>query len=200
MSLKTFQKVKKENLKYFPGHPRVYRFNAKKGQFYTDQDEPMGRAGTPITVIPLSYRTFEAEMFGMDRREWVELFFLNEAGHVSCLLLHRYSAGEFAGLAAKLFYAEVTPVQIQLHIRPETRSHAEYGKYYIATFGFEALPAGIQKLPTKLVAALPPVYRRITAVNTENQLTWLGYPDLTALDLTASITKSLAPEKEAKAA
>ena len=74
----------------------------------------MTKAGASLTIIPLSYRTFFAEMFKMDRREWLELFFLNAAGHMCSLLLHRHSVEQFAGLAASLFYEDVSPVQIEL--------------------------------------------------------------------------------------
>lgn len=184
-----------KSVKYFPGKPRTYRFNAKEGIFFNDLDQKLGKAGSGLKLIPLSYRTFFAEMFKMDHREWLEIFFLNGAGHVCSLLLHRYSVGQFADLSARLFYEEASPVEIELEIKPDPRQHPEHGKYYVAQYDFEVLPEKVKKLSATILKSLPPVYRRDTALATEAMNTWLGYPDLSTLDLGLP-----APSTSAKAA
>lgn len=174
-----------QEVKYFPGKPRSYKFNAKEGVFFNDRDEKLGKSGASLKLVPLSYRTFFAELFKMDRREWLELFFLNAAGHVCSLLLHRHSVSQFADLSAHLFYQEATPVEIELEIKPDVRQHPEHGKYYVADYAFEVLPAEIRDRPATILKALPPVYRRETALATELMNTWLGYPELESLQLGA---------------
>ena len=93
-----------KTVKYFPGKPRNYKFNAKEGVFFDDKEEKLGKSGASLKVVPLSYRTFFAEIFKMDRREWLELFFLNAAGHVcSGAPVQRRPV---ADLSAHLFYEE----------------------------------------------------------------------------------------------
>ncbi len=174
-----------KTVKYFPGKPRNYKFNAKEGVFFDDKEEKLGKSGASLKIVPLSYRTFFAEMFKMDRREWLELFFLNAAGHVCSLLLHRHSVSQFADLSAHLFYEEASPVEIELEIKPDVRQHPEHGKYFVATYDFKVLPAKVKKVPAAILKSLPPVYRRDTALATEMMNTWLGYPDLESLKLDA---------------
>ena len=203
-TLEQFTQLATEDIKYFPGRPRTVKFNAKKGVFLNDHDEPLTKAGASLIIIPLSYRTYVAEMFNMDRREWLELFYLNAAGHVCSLLLHRYSVEQFAALSASLFYEEASPTEIQLEIKPDARSHPEHGKYYVADYSFRVLPEEQRQQPTEILKSLPPVYRRDTALATEQMLTWLGYPNLAAIKLQSGnqpVTKQLpAPSAATKAA
>jgi len=200
-TLEQFSKMETATIKYFPGRPRTTKFNAKKGIFLSDQEEPLTKAGASLTIIPISYRTFFAEMFKMDRREWLELFYLNAAGHVCSLLLHRHSVEQFTHLSASLFYEDVSPVQIQLEIKPDVRTHPEHGKYYVADYTFQALPQKQKGRPAEILQSLAPVYRRATALATEAMVTWLGYPDLEKLELGDSKSlKELPPPPAAQAA
>ena len=174
----------REGLMYFTGHPRAYRFDAKAGQFFNDDKEPLGDAGTTLQIIPISFRIFHARLFNMSYRQWLELFFVNAAGHVCSLLLHNLSVSEFRGLAARFGYKRLRPDNVVLQIKPTARTHPESGTYYVGLFDFRVLEAEIQTVPQQLREGLGREVFRLATVTEDTKMSYqIGYPDLEQLRL-----------------
>ena len=173
-------KLNLKKVKYMQGHPRVYRFDAKSGRVQDHNGDPLHKAGEPITLIPLSYRTFYAEMFEYSPRLWLEVFFLNAAGQVCTLLFHGYSSQQFIQACVSLFYDECAVNEVSFEITPMLREKTlEDGKkikYYIADFAVTTLPKNVIKKPAKVLEQCQPVYRQSTATNQQLER-WLGYPE-----------------------
>lgn len=77
-------------IRYLPGLPLVYRFNAKEGKFKVGEDVDLGKE---ISIIPIAHRTFfSPQLFGRTDAKWIELYFLNSKGAICQIMFHGTSA------------------------------------------------------------------------------------------------------------
>jgi hypothetical protein len=58
-----------------------------------------------------------------------------------------------------LYYEDAGLTDIQLTVHPEPRSN-DFGNYYVASFGFEVLPAADREQLALVAESLPPIYRQ----------------------------------------
>lgn len=146
-------------IKYLPGFPRKYRFDAKNGKLNFNGQTDITPKGQAFTIIPLAHRIFTDEILGYSRRKWAELFFVNQAGHLCSLLFHGYSVDQLQLILGDLYYEDAGLTDIQLTVHPEPRSN-DFGNYYVASFGFETLPASDREQLALVAESLPPIYRQ----------------------------------------
>lgn len=148
-------------LRYLPGFPRSYRFDAKKGILNFNGEKDLTQKGQAFSLVPLAFRIFTDEILGFTRRRWAELFFVNEGGQVCSLLFHSYSVEQLQRALGELYYDDASLTDVRLTVLPEPRQNA-YGSYYVATFRCEALPAAERAQLAALADSLPPLYRQET--------------------------------------
>lgn len=166
------------NIKYLEGLPREYRFNAKTGILTKGADHAMTDRGESFSIIPIAYRLFSAEMFQYEARDWAELFFINEAGHVSCLMFHGYSVESLRQTMADLFYEDVSLTQVILTCTPVQKSN-EYGSYYILSFKAKPLtPGRDQNFSAELTNTLAPIFQYKTASVHAQRWVSMNMPEL----------------------
>ncbi len=135
-------------IKYFPGRPRKYRFDASRGNFFLNSD-PITKPKQPLTIIPIAYRIFADDILGYGRKRWAEFFFLNDALHVCSLLVHGYSVQNLLKIVAdQMFYDNLKITEVALTITPVQREckseEAKGKKYFIAEFSYK--PVGSDDL------------------------------------------------------
>lgn len=146
-------------IKYLPGFPRKYRFDAKNGKLNFNGQTDITGKGQSFNLISLAYRIFTDEILGYSRRKWAELFFVNQAGQLCSLLFHGFSVDQLQTILGDLYYEDAGLTDIQLTITPEPRSN-EFGNYYVASFGFEVLPAEDGEQLALIAESMPPIYRQ----------------------------------------
>jgi len=132
-------------IKYLVGHPRSYRFNASNGFFNVNGIQPISQVGQAITIIPIAYRVFNADILGVKGKRWVEFFFLNQDNQLCNLLLHGYSVESLMDATKEIFYENVNLCGIALTIQPQEKTskkqdeNGKYPKYYICSFTYKVL-------------------------------------------------------------
>ncbi|MEO6038368.1 MAG: hypothetical protein ABIQ93_08145, partial [Saprospiraceae bacterium] len=146
------------NVRYFPGHPKVTRFDAGLGIFTDDEKVPLTKKGDPLTICPVAFRLFTDDILRMGKKRWAEFFYVNEA-HILCnLLLHGYSVDELMKLVPKLFYQQANICQVALTIKPFERvskaEEAKGKKFYICEFSAQRLSEESRQLNELIGASL----------------------------------------------
>ena len=169
------EKSKALNLKYLKGHPRQYRFDASRGVFNIQGEIPVTKAGKPFSLIPISYRVFKDSLFGTSKRNWLELFFIDNIGAVSSVMVHGYSVEHFFNMSQKLFYEDLKITEIKITITPQERQTAKGEKYFIAEFEHEAADPAYLKLVKANVKDFE-LYREDTIQPTNTMIVWENYP------------------------
>ncbi len=153
------------NVLYFPGHPKVTRFDAGLGVFTDEEKTPMTKKGDPFTIRPVAFRLFTDDILGMGKKRWAEFFYLNEARIVCNLLMHGYSVDELMKLVPKLYYEQANICQVALTIKPiEKVSKAEEArgkKFYICEFSAVRL-TGPECQLNELIGTTLPIWRKDT--------------------------------------
>jgi len=164
----------KLNIKYRPGFPRHYRFDASRGVFSLNE-MTITKRGEPLTFISISYRIFKDDILGFGLKKWAEFFFLNQAGHVCSLLFHGYSVENLERKTNELFYDEVNLSEVILTVTPieKTKKEGEGkgSKYFIAEFSYQVL-TNDQRQEIKLLGEALNIWRADTL--TENSTTELS--------------------------
>ena len=159
----SFANIVVERIAYRTGTPRNYRFNAKRGTLNYEDQEAITTTGSTFSLIPLAFRIFSAPLFKGDHRDWVELFFLNQSGHLCGLLFHSSSVDRLEqAMARDLFYEDLSLLDCVLTVRPISRTHEKYGPYYVADFLFEPLPEAAAQKAAAIRATLSPIFRADT--------------------------------------
>jgi hypothetical protein len=129
-------------IKYRPGFPRHYRFDASRGLFSLSE-MTITKKAEPLSFIPISYRIFKDDILGYGLKKWVEFFFINQLGHVCSLLFHGYSVENLERCTHDLFYDEVNLSEVILTVTPieKTKKEGEGkgSKYFIAEFSYKVL-------------------------------------------------------------
>ncbi len=163
-------------LKYLKGRPRPYRFDASRGVLNINGEIPVTSAGKAFTIIPIGYRIFSDRLFELSRREWLELFFIDESGAISIVMFHGYSVEEFMSMTQKLYYEDLSITEIAITVHPNPKESKTSGsKYFIANFEYKAAP----KEYLSTVKALTPgleIYRADTLRPSNDMIVWENYP------------------------
>ena len=132
-------------VQYLVGHPRAYRFDASRGFFSLNGITPISKKEEAITIIPIAYRIFTADILGIKGKQWVEIFFLNGRNQVCNLLMHGYSVESLLDSTTDLFYDDVNLCGVALTIQPIEKTskqqddNGKYPKYYIGKFSYQLL-------------------------------------------------------------
>ena len=155
-------------IKYRPGFPRHYRFDASRG-LISLSDMNITKKAEPISFIPISYRIFQDDILGYGLKKWAEFFFINQLGHVCSLLFHGYSVENLEKGTHDLYYDEVNLSEVILTVTPieKTKKEGEGkgSKYFIAEFSYKVL-SNEQRNEMKLLSEALNVWRTDTL--TEN--------------------------------
>lgn len=151
-------------IKYRPGFPRHYRFDASRGLFSLSE-MTITKKAEPLSFIPISYRIFKDDILGYGLKKWVEFFFINQLGHVCSLLFHGYSVENLERCTHDLFYDEVNLSEVILTVTPieKTKKEGEGkgSKYFIAEFSYKVL-SNEQRNEIKLLGEAINVWRADT--------------------------------------
>ena len=132
-------------IKYLAGFPRSYRFDASRGYFNVGGIQPISKKDEPITIIPVAYRIFTADILGVKGKKWVEIFFLNQSNHLCNILFHGYSVDSLLENTQELFYDDVNLCGVALTIQPIEKTskqqddNGKHPKYYIGKFTYQLL-------------------------------------------------------------
>ena len=155
-------------IKYRPGFPRHYRFDASRG-LISLSDMNITKKAEPLSFIPISYRIFQDDILGYGLKKWAEFFFINQLGHVCSLLFHGYSVENLEKGTHDLYYDEVNLSEVILTVTPieKTKKEGEGkgSKYFIAEFSYKVL-SNEQRNEMKLLSESLNVWRTDTL--TEN--------------------------------
>ncbi|MDB4768737.1 hypothetical protein OAG16_01555 [Saprospiraceae bacterium] len=131
-------------IKYLPGYPRSYRFDASRGTFNENGETVLTKKGQAFTFAPIAYRKFKDDIMGYGVKTWIEFFFLNESLQVCALMFHGFSVDEFMRLANRMFYDGVSPCDCLITATPNEKvsNHpdAKGQKYFIAQFSYKPMP------------------------------------------------------------
>ena len=164
-------------IKYLKGYPRPYRFNASSGILNLNGQTPVTKAGKTFTMIPIAYRLFKDRLFEYSKREWLELFFIDENGAIALVMFHGYSVEEFLQMTQELFYEDLSITEIEITVTPEQKESksAKGSKYYIASFEYKK--ADSQYLNTvKTITEGLEIFREDTIKATNEMIVWDNYP------------------------
>ena len=106
-------------IKYLPGRPRQYRFNAQTGRFSINGTDDVGDS---FTIQPAAWRIFEDDLFARGRVEiWAELFFVDSKSALSSLMFNNSSVNELYRLIERLFYDDLKLSDVILTITSEKK-------------------------------------------------------------------------------
>ena len=151
-------------IKYRPGFPRHYRFDASRG-LISLSDMNITKKAEPLSFIPISYRIFQDDILGYGLKKWAEFFFINQLGHVCSLLFHGYSVENLEKGTHDLYYDEVNLSEVILTVTPieKTKKEGEGkgSKYFIAEFSYKVL-SNEQRNEMKLLGEALNVWRTDT--------------------------------------
>lgn len=171
-----FAKAVPERITYHKGHPRNYRFNAKTGVLRFEDEHDITSSGAAFSLIPLAFRIFKASLFGGEEKDWFEVYFLNQSGHVCVLSFHSSSVDRLKrAIVRNLMYDGLTLAECIMTVRPLPRNHEKYGPYYVADFFFEELPQPAADKGTEIRRLLPPIYREDTVSHPDTISLMAGY-------------------------
>ncbi len=132
-------------IKYLAGFPRSYRFDASRGFVNVSGIQPISKKDEPITIIPVAYRIFTADILSVKGKQWVEFFFLNESNHLCNILFHGYSVEGLLDSTKELYYDDVNLCGVALTIQPIEKTskqqdeNGKHPKYYIGKFTYQLL-------------------------------------------------------------
>lgn len=125
---------------YIDGNPKQYRFDAKEGKFSIHYDENnIEKLGASLSFQPIAWRIFSDDILGQGHKKWVELFFIDEADCVSCVLFHGYSVANLERLITPLVYNRVKLNEVVLTANADKKENNKLqpkGVYYIASFTY----------------------------------------------------------------
>lgn len=142
---------KEKKIKYYEGRPKQYRFDAKEGIFNINGEEKLGRT---FTFQPIAWRIFTDNILNMGKKNWAELFFIDEKNCVSAILFHGYSVDNLFRLIEPLYYDDLTLADVVITVDVDKKENVKIqpkGVYYIATFSYKTA----DKETTEFLKAYP---------------------------------------------
>ena len=155
-----------QEIKYFPGTPKQYRFNGQNGIFNIDGIDDIGPT---LSIHPIAWRVFKDELFGRPKiDDWAEIFFVDGEGCLSCVMFTNSSVTELMDLLPRLYYAgkKLSDVVLNISCEKKVTEKMVDGKkakvsWALAKFNFEDAPAEAVAHLTKF-AQENPIFRRDT--------------------------------------
>jgi hypothetical protein len=138
-------------IRYNEGCPLDYRLNMSNGTVNINGAQAITTSGEQFTICPFAYRHFEGEMFRQLKKEWIEMFFVNEDGAICVLNFHGYSVRNFLKVVReKLFYEkgnlQVCDVEWIFKLKklekPVPNSN-EKTSFFIADFAYKPLKKAV---------------------------------------------------------
>ncbi len=127
-------------IRYLPGYPLQYRFDASRGIININGEKPITKKGQAFKLQPVAFRVFQDDILNFGFKRWAEFFFLNEKNALCNLLVHGYSVENLMHTIQQMFYDNVNLCQVQLTIKPiEKVNKATGNKYFIAEFSYKEL-------------------------------------------------------------
>lgn len=163
-----------DSLRYLPGYPRSYRFDAKKGILRFKNEVDLTSKGQSFSFIPLAFRIFSDEILNFPMRRWAEMLFVNQSGQICAVLFHGYSVDRLQSMLGELYYEEVSLCELVLTVTPMPRSN-EHGTYYVASFSYDLLKEEELATLNTVIDALPPLYREETLTGDAVNHAWRNY-------------------------
>lgn len=127
---------------YREGRPWQVRFDAKEGAFkeaIPGTAHQLRNIGKELTLQPVAWRFFTGDILKMGKKDWVELFYVNEQNYLTSVLLHSWSVANLKELEDPLFYTGTSLADIVLTITPDKKENTKIqpkGVYYIANFSY----------------------------------------------------------------
>jgi hypothetical protein len=125
--------------RYMIGNPRSYRLDLGKGVLNLEGRQQITKPGQGFKVIPIAFRCLQDGLFGQPEKKWCEVYFLNEAGHLSVFMFHDFSVNNLSEAARDLFYENRGLCEVVWNIRLEQKQNKDGAKYYMAFFEFEMI-------------------------------------------------------------
>lgn len=152
-------------IKYRPGYPRSYRFDASRGLFNVNGENNITKKGESLSFISIGYRLFKDDILGYGLKKWCEFFFINNDGHLCSLLFHGYSVENLERRTNDLFYDSVNLSQVILTATPVEKvkqsGEGKGSKYFIAEFSYKVLKEEQQE-EVKLIGEALNIWRSET--------------------------------------
>jgi hypothetical protein len=152
-------------LRYRTGKPRSYRFDASKGVININGEETITKAGDHFSFIPIAWRIFRDNLFTKGKKDWAELFFINQQGILSTIMVHQYSVEALASVESELYYDDLILEEVVLTLKPVQKEkkagEGQGNKYYIAQWGYEPADAQVVAEMKKMTEGLM-IYRSET--------------------------------------
>ena len=166
-------------LRYNEGAPLSYRFNASTGVLNINGSSNVTTNGEQFSIAPLAFRHFYGEFFGQPKKEWVELFFLNEDGALCVVQFHGFSVDNFVKcVKEKLYYEKgnlgVTDVEWTFKLVPKTNKKSG-STFYIADFAYRKLKPQVIESHQIVRDSVDYIYSEKTVKGTEQVFTSYAY-------------------------
>jgi len=127
---------------YLTGSPQNYRLNLNSGILNHEGTKQLTKPGQGFKIAPLALRMFHGEAFGSAAKDWVEVFFLNSANHVSVLSFHGLSVANLKEASKEIFYSQSDFCSsiMQVVLKEKVKQTKEGNrKYYMAFFDFSEM-------------------------------------------------------------
>ena len=178
------KKLEKIEIRYMPGNPRSYRLDLGKGVLNLEGREQVTKPGAAFQVVPVAFRCLEDGLFGQDRKKWCEVYFINEAGHLSVFMFHGFSVQNLSESARDLFYQNKGLCEVLWDVRLDKKTNKEGAAYYMAFFDFTPLKEEELKKHQALIDDIEATYFHIYRSDTMDAKTLYSQNYSTHLELT----------------
>ncbi|MFK7981620.1 MAG: hypothetical protein AB8G86_16680 [Saprospiraceae bacterium] len=123
---------------YIVGQPRDYRLHLGNGVLTLGGGKQVTEPKASFKVLPVSVREIEGAIFGQSAKKWYEVYFINEAGHLSQFMFHGFSVDNLNRASQELRYDETKLCEVIWNIRlVEKTNKATNSTYFMAEFSFE---------------------------------------------------------------
>ena len=157
--------------RYFLGQPRDYRLDMGLGGLCLGSQKGVIKGmTTTIKVIPIAVRCLEGKVFvkkekleKTEAKKWFEVYFINEAGHLSLFMFHGYSVDNLSAATKELLYEGSKLTQAVWTILLTQKKNKDGDTYHMGFFSLEALSEGDQ-------ATMKEVYNNITDRKENNHI------------------------------
>ena len=123
LEISQINQIPEQEIKYLPGHPRQYRFDASRGIINLNGETPVTKKSQAFSFIPIGYRLFKDDILGMGKKKWAEFFFLNQSNQVCNLLVHGYSVEQLMKTIEQMYYDEANLCDVELTLKPIERTN-----------------------------------------------------------------------------
>jgi hypothetical protein len=158
-------------VRYFEGAPQGYRYESSKGNFNVNGEINITSTKDHLSILPLAMRHFDApELFKIKGKQWIELFFLNEAGNVCSLNFHGFSVLRFFEIVKKKLFYDATQAQICDVIwifKPTAKSIQKIINGETTTITFHILDFSYKLISPKLKSELQIIRDSLSLYNSE---------------------------------